>query len=673
MSPSEPKNTAAEDQSATASEQTDDSTGVRQPDITISLVRSKYDASPRRERVTWDELIAMLATPRRTACTLDTCGTGVHADLDRDGKPRGCRHKDAGGWVPATFSVGRKKATVQHVSMLVVDADHLPDDATLETVLAKLERYRYVAHATHSDRPGDRCARIALPLSRPVPGGDWERFWPAAMAMLGMPADPSCCDAGRLYYLPSRPSDADYWHVVHDGEPIDVAAVVRSAPRDAPSVAASLDVDPAGVVVPGQRHAMLKSLAGAMRHRGAGLTEIEAALLAANANRCRPAKGEAEVKDIAAWAAAQPVTSLARDGMSVIDAPRESPATGQPRWKIEPATPEWITVALPPREHLLVDTRTGRGAMDQTGVWLIGGAGGAGKSYALLGLALALVSGGPWLRTFRPARPGRVLVVAAEDCTDDIRRRVHAIAAAEDVPPDAVTRLEILSLHDRVTSLVAQLGDVYAASADTTSLCAELASREPYDLVIVDPYGRIAGVSVDADNAAAAATISALDMIATAARGLVLGVAHTSARARLAAAQGRAEGATAIRGATGQIDYARGVLRLERDDDAIWLSLAKANHVPPWEPVALKRGDHGELVPLGLVELGAIQDARSADTKAARRAAELAERNRLDDEAAEAAIAANPMGSVRALRAVVESARGCGKDRAESAILRVRK
>ena len=67
-------------------------------------------------------------------------------------------------------------------------------------------------------------------------------------------------------------------------------------------------------------------------------------------------------------------------------------------------------------------------------------------------------------------------------------------------------RLDILPLHDRVVSLVTEaVGGAFAASDDTVSLCAELAGRAPYDLVIVAPYGRIAGVSVDADNAAAAA------------------------------------------------------------------------------------------------------------------------------------------------------------------------
>jgi hypothetical protein len=59
---------------------------------------------------------------------------------------------------------------------------------------------------------------------------------------------------------------------------------------------------------------MLKSLAGAMRFRGSGYDEIEAAVLAANKARCNPPKSDSEVRAIAKWAADQPMTTLPRDG-----------------------------------------------------------------------------------------------------------------------------------------------------------------------------------------------------------------------------------------------------------------------------------------------------------------------------------------------------------------------
>lgn len=363
--------------------------------------------------------------------------------------------------------------------------------------------------------------------------------------------------------------------------------------------------------------------------------------------------------------------------LTVVDgaeAPRVAP---EPKWPIVSATPEWVTEPLPPREHLLVDERTGRGAMDRHGVWLFAAPGGTGKSYTTIAQAMAVARGGLWLSTFR-ARLGRALIIGAEDNLDDYRRRVHVLAAAEDdYPTDAIERVHFLSLHERLVSLVATRGEVYATSPDTLSLCSQLEKLDPYDLVVVDPYGRIAGVSVDSDNAAAAATISAMAQIALAARGVVLGVTHTSSRARLAARAGSPEGATGVRGASGQVDYARGVIQLERDDQAklLTLTLTKANHVAPWEPVVLRRGDRGELLAVSADELAEASEQRAPRTRAEKSAArerETRERDRLDDVAARQSVGERPGASVRELVAMVRGKRACGQERAHAAVSRVR-
>ena len=286
--------------------------------LAISTVESKFDNKPVRVRVTWDGVVRSLTTPRRAACTVASCGTGMHADLDKDGKSRGCRHKDGPGWIPATFSKGRKASEAELISILVVDIDHLPDDAALADTLAKLEPYAYVGHATHSDKPGDRCARVAVRLSRPVPGAEWSRFWATAMSTLGMPADPACCDAGRLYFKPSRPSDADFWFATHEGDPLDVDAILERAPTVAPTIAKRLSLDASGTVEKGARHALLKSTAGALRNRGAGESEILAGLTLAN-QRCNPPKPDAELSALATWAAGQPITTLEKTkGMDAV-------------------------------------------------------------------------------------------------------------------------------------------------------------------------------------------------------------------------------------------------------------------------------------------------------------------------------------------------------------------
>ena len=78
-------------------------------------------------------------------------------------------------------------------------------------------------------------------------------------------------------------------------------AVVAEPTPASPSPEETVFVDNL-MVKPGQRHAMLKSLASTLRYRGADYNELESALLAANKERCNPPKPIAEVRAIARWA-----------------------------------------------------------------------------------------------------------------------------------------------------------------------------------------------------------------------------------------------------------------------------------------------------------------------------------------------------------------------------------
>ena len=295
--------------------------------VLISALKDKHDSAPRRSKVPWAKFVDAFRKVRKTGCLVANC------------KHNMCAHKNGRAWSPAVYPPGtpRQKQFVEEIGLLVVDLDHLSDEQ-LSGALSPLAPYQRILHASHSDRPAgstvctcgsepgalhgqdcpsriDRCVRAIVPLSRPVTRDEWPRFWPTAMAFLKQPADPSTCDANRLYYLPSRPGDATtYYFEAHDGIALDVEAILAVAPPDVPSIAENLRVDPAGIVEPGQRHAMLKSMGGAMRFRGASYDEIEPALLAANKARCNPPKSEAEVKAIARWAAEQPMTTLPRDG-----------------------------------------------------------------------------------------------------------------------------------------------------------------------------------------------------------------------------------------------------------------------------------------------------------------------------------------------------------------------
>lgn len=307
----------------------------------ISFVGSRFDNDPKLSVATWPEFVDLFRSPRKTACTVATCGQGEHVDY-RDAKPQpgSCKHKNGRSWLPATFSGERKNEKCKQLCMFVIDYDHVADDDTLDALLAKFERYQYLAHSSHSDKPGNRCVRIAIPLSQPVRGAAWPIFWPTAMAFFGLPvpADPACKNSSRLYYLPSRPNDADYWIVDHPGVPLDVRELEQLVPTHAPSVAAGLEHSADGKFGPGQRHAYLISVAGALRNRGDSEDAIFRHLQISNEN-CAPAKPESELRDIAKWAANQTIG----EAWKTEGAPSDSDAAATDAWP----QPEPVGESLP--------------------------------------------------------------------------------------------------------------------------------------------------------------------------------------------------------------------------------------------------------------------------------------------------------------------------------------
>lgn len=236
------------------------------PVLALSFFESERDNRPAPIAVAWADLAAQLASPKPTACTVADCVGPA------------CPHKrgeGAAAWSPAVYPVGvaRGKRNVAAVSLLSLDIDHVTDDA-LRDLASRFEALRYIAHATHSDRAGDRCLRMVVALSRPVLADEWPRFWVTASRLLGVPVDPSTCDASRLYYLPTRPTGADYLFATNEGAPLDVEAILAQAPHLAQEPVAAPLAREAAPVEATDRSLAIASLAAAWpksgRHR-AGL------------------------------------------------------------------------------------------------------------------------------------------------------------------------------------------------------------------------------------------------------------------------------------------------------------------------------------------------------------------------------------------------------------------
>ena len=140
------------------------------------------------------------------------------------------------------------------------------------------------------------------------------------------------------------------------------------------------------------------------------------------------------------------MTGAGSEGMAAIGFPTRAPIELENR---------------PPERQWLVDTLWGEQA-----VGILGGQPKCGKSILALDLAVAVAAGIPCLRRFAPARPGPVLMFAAEDDGHLVRKRLQGIAkvagarfetldiAVIDVPK---LRLDDLDHRDRLQQTVERI------------------------------------------------------------------------------------------------------------------------------------------------------------------------------------------------------------------------
>jgi AAA domain len=124
----------------------------------------------------------------------------------------------------------------------------------------------------------------------------------------------------------------------------------------------------------------------------------------------------------------------------------------------------------------------------------------AGKTWAILDLAVSVAAGRPWLGAFPCPQAGRVLVFLGEGNQRAIVRRLRAICAHKHL------QVEQLAARIRLCFRVPRL----TSGADLTAVAGELAAS-PAALVIVDPLYLAVGVAgAGADLYAMGAVLSAI-------------------------------------------------------------------------------------------------------------------------------------------------------------------
>jgi hypothetical protein len=188
------------------------------PGRAVKIALSRFSAaqavSPLREELFWSDFVSIFSKdPVVAPCSLASCSRTT------------CPHKRIACWSPAVFAdAGGRCGAVTAISLLVFNVERATD-AQIYEVRGRIDSYRDLIHATHSDRPDSRCVRIIIALSRPVQRDAWQAFRRVAQTIVPI-ADPSCGGVDQIYFLPSVPRDAGYFIQVNEGNLLDVDATL---------------------------------------------------------------------------------------------------------------------------------------------------------------------------------------------------------------------------------------------------------------------------------------------------------------------------------------------------------------------------------------------------------------------------------------------------------------
>src|SRR5499433_1252077 len=240
----------------------------------------------------------------------------------------------------------------------------------------------------------------------------------------------------------------------------------------------------------------------------------------------------------------------------------------EPAWRLAEHAPElrWLVTHL----------------WSQDAVGIVGGEPKCCKSFLALDLAVAVAAGAPCLRRFEVPNPGRVLLYAAEDAPDIVRRRLEGIATAAGV-----------SLRDLDIQVITAPSLRLDLAADRVSLQEAVARLQP-KLLILDPFVRLHRIDENASGEVAP-LLAYLRELQRSSALAVLVVHHAKKGA------GNVRAGQALRGSSEFHAWGDSNLYLRRDGDTLTLAV-EHRAAPALKPMKIELVEAGEALALQLVE-----------------------------------------------------------------------
>ncbi|MBT8521125.1 AAA family ATPase [Polynucleobacter paneuropaeus] len=499
----------------------------------------------------------------------------------------------------------RANRNIESVSALVFDIDE-PKGYTFDDIIALTCEYFGVVHTTWSHTIDQPRYRLVIHLKEEIPAKDFATvrdnflFFNSELASV---VDAACSDISRAYYWfsypPEKANDAQCCVLMGsllDPSNLKTPKFLDQTRTQLSIVQSQLQNILQGEVAEGSRNKHLASLVGGLIKKGLTRTETYEEANQWNQMLSSPLPSdEVERTHNSIWNTHQ------RNNSNCELILGQSHASNAERFNLIPAA--GLLATLPPKRDWVIQD-----FLPSKIVAAVIAAGGTGKSYLAMHIAVCVASGTPLFGRHRPRSAAKVVFISGEDDQNELQRRLHKVVAG--LSPQARhlvnQNLQFIDLADSFELFTERNNK---GEIDITKIpgliCEQVINQIGSDigLVIVDPVARFRGGE---ENLAADATrfVQALQQIRDQLNTSVLCLHHVNKGAGTGGNQNNARGSSAF------IDGVRLVFQLNAllepeirksygnplaFPPLLTLQSVKSNYGKPAEPMILARRDDGSL------------------------------------------------------------------------------
>jgi RecA-family ATPase len=501
----------------------------------------------------------------------------------------------------------RGNANVEEISLLVFDIDE-PQGKSFDDIKLLIKKYDCVIHTTWSHTNEQPRYRLIIRLKNKVSPIEYDAvrkgfiFFNPELSKL---FDKACSDIARAYYLycfsESNKGLASF--SINEGEPLDPDLIKLPSPSNDTHVKTDFHSVANGVKEGGRNHA-LAVYVGGLINRGDSYDLCLEGAKKWNGNNQPPLELNELTRTLNnIWS-----KHHKNSNVQTINTPLQTFAPEIKQYKIIKAEDLLVTPPLP-RKWVIDDF------LPRNIVAALIAAGGSGKSYLAMNLAIAVASGGILFNKFMPSKEGKVVFISGEDDIAELQRRLHWSTSS--LPKHVVERIgkniNFVDLADTFEAFTEKdrAGEVRMTDS-VTHLIASIKKSvgSEVDLIIVDPVSRFRGGE---ENLAVDTTrfVQALQIFKDELNATVLCLHHVNKGAK-----SNGTGQNNARGSSALVDGVRLVMELSQlsedevkkqyGDTQVKLNIlnlhcVKTNYTKPFDPIALKKGENGCLEVMTMV------------------------------------------------------------------------